>query len=163
MLVVAVLVAIPLLISHGSTGARGRDPAPPRPATTTSVEVAFPHTETGPGDLAPHEVENRSGLLPKDLTPEAQQRLNREANRIRPVLESLRAKGDFSAESLKQALVRLGYRADQVATQRRENLAVFGISAKGGCLLGDIRPERALVLAQGPSAEWGCLPPGPTH
>jgi hypothetical protein len=120
------------------------------------------YVEPGPGDQAPHEAENRAGLQPRPLGDEARQRLAVVAQRVTGVLEPLRAKGTATPESVRSALVELGYRADQVGVVW-QNMVVFGITTSDGCVQGAVRPERLQVEVAGPSVEWGCLPPGPTH
>ncbi|MET0420030.1 MAG: hypothetical protein ABW022_28800 [Actinoplanes sp.] len=105
----------------------------------------------------------------RDLSAEQQRTGDALAARIRPKLTALRAAGDLTPASTRQALLDLGIAADDVqATTMRPPTgeatippgAVFAVRfAESGCVIGDVRPERILVEVTGADPEYGCLEP----
>ncbi|MFC0108697.1 hypothetical protein [Kibdelosporangium aridum] len=91
--------------------------------------------------------------------------------RIRPELEKLRAKNDFSLESTRRVLASFGYTEVDIQGMRvplASNAvpppgAAFGFAVQGGCVSGAVTPDGVNLSASGPVAEWGCNLVGATH
>lgn len=146
-------------------GARNKVEAPPGDPSPVP-----PHDEaaTRGGDGAPHNAENRAGVLPDSLPPAVEARLRGEAAELAPVLEAVRGTNDITAASVERALVAAGYAADRVeALPRTSSLdgteyVVYGVSFDDGCVSGMVTPGEVQALPTGRYPEWGCIPPD-TH
>jgi hypothetical protein len=145
----------------------GELPDAPTSARASPTVVAGP---TGPpGDAPPGHAGNNGWKQRHELSA-AQQRAGQElAAKIRPKLVALRAAGDFTPASTRQALLDLSIKADAIeVTAMRPPIgeetpppgAVYAVHFAGvGCVIGDVRPERVMVEVTGSAAEFGCLEP----
>ncbi|MFF9346420.1 hypothetical protein [Streptomyces sp. NPDC014734] len=77
--------------------------------SSPSASGASPYVEPGAGDGAPHYNENNAYRHPRDMSPAHAKDAEREAGRIRPVLERLWKQGQWKPSEVRAALLRLGY------------------------------------------------------
>jgi hypothetical protein len=85
------------------------------------------------------------------------------------VLADLRSAKDFAPESTRRALIGLGLADGSVGVSAMRTPAwadvtppgaVFEVRfGTGGCVIGDVTPDRVLVEVTGSAAEFGCLEP----
>ncbi|MEV7598127.1 hypothetical protein AB0O91_12195 [Kitasatospora sp. NPDC089797] len=83
------------------------------PATPggTDTPGASPYVEPGAGDGAPHYRENNGYRIPREMSAASAQDARREADRIEPVLQRLWKAGTWDPQSVRTALLGLGYPA----------------------------------------------------
>jgi hypothetical protein len=136
-----------------------------RPSATAPVDRADSGRDGPPNhDGPPNYKENRGPLLPRELTPQARQQLEKKATEIGPVLEQVRQRGTVSKAAVVEAIVGLGYPADSVYTEElwptpEVSVVVFGISSEGGCVKGSVRVGEVRTSVDGFIPEWGCQDP----
>ncbi|RSM83834.1 hypothetical protein DMH04_21950 [Kibdelosporangium aridum] len=143
------------------------EPTTPAPTTTTTV---WPPSQVEP-DIPPNHVDNNAWKEPKDMTEAATKAATALIERIRPELEKLRAKNDFSLESTRRVLASFGYKEVDIQAMRvplGTNAvpppgAAFGFAVEGGCVSGAVTPDGVNLSTSGPVADWGCNLIGPTH
>jgi hypothetical protein len=129
------------------------------PTTTTTTTPST--STTPPTTSAPAPPQTK----PTDISDADWQAGQAAADRIRPPLENLKAAGDFSLESTRQVLTKLGYQEVGTTTMNQPDNpgAVFGFRVAGACVQGAVRPDRVQIEVAKRDAEWACMPPGVTH
>jgi hypothetical protein len=161
----------------------------PAPVTTTAVpsapssapcasEVVAAPAQTGtptaaPGggsvpDVAPHQAENNGWKQRRALTPDERTAGEDAARRIAPLLVDLCARGDFTAEGTRRALVGAGFPSDAIVEVVPQPEGVADSSpvvfynmtlAARTCVQGDLRLGRVRVHVDGPTGEGSCYEP----
>ncbi|MEV3971522.1 hypothetical protein AB0K68_25790 [Streptomyces sp. NPDC050698] len=108
--------------------------APSRPATpSASGPGAAPYVEPGAGDGAPHYQENNAYRREGGMAPAHARDAEREAARIRPVLERLWQRRTWDPATVRTALLRLGYEEEGVTKDGKRlggTLTVTGMSPR---------------------------------
>ena len=122
---------------------------------TRAVPVPAP---TGPGDMAPHEVENRGWAEPSDLSEETTRKLTADAAKLKPALAKVQAAHDYRPESTAAVLVAAGYPKESVYAQpsAAHTGVVFGVPDGQGCLVDNLGPGGVDIDPRGIIKEWGC-------
>jgi hypothetical protein len=154
------------LVLAAATAAAGCAPpgtrAEPDPRPPSRTATPPPERTGGPGDAPPNAADNTRWKQRHELSAAEREAADAAAARIRPALEQLRAAGDFAPEATRQALLDLGYRAQdiEVTPMREPPGAVYALHVgPRGCVIGDVRPDRVLVQVAGSAVEFGCLEP----
>ncbi|SHG85942.1 hypothetical protein [Streptoalloteichus hindustanus] len=172
---IAALTTLPLLGVVGCGQQPNQQPAGPvfvtststSPGSTTAVSSATRPPVAGDG--APHHAENNSWKQRAKLSDTDRTAGEAAAGPVRNRLEELRAKGNISPETVRQALVDLGHRADAVAVIPLRSAgatsdapppgAAYGVSVGPACVEGDVRPDQVRVEIKGKGKEFGCMEP----
>lgn len=167
--VVAVVLLVPGCATPGTrTGEMSTAPGSV-PASAPASPATLPEP-TGPQADAPPNHRDNNGWKERRELSVAEQRTGQElAARIRPKLAALRAARNLTPAATRQALLDLGISPDAVeVSAMRPPIgaetpppgAVYAVRfAAGGCVIGDVRPERVMVEVTGSAAEFGCLEP----
>jgi hypothetical protein len=146
--------------------------SPPGPCTsevTAAPATSAPALAGGSTpDVAPHEAENNGWKQRRALTPDERAAGEDSARRIAPLLVDLCARGDFTAEGTRRALVGAGFPADamvEVITPppgaADDSPFVFYNMRLGArtCVQGDLRRGKVRVDVDGPTREGSCYEP----
>ncbi|MCE7007379.1 hypothetical protein LWC34_31860 [Kibdelosporangium philippinense] len=159
-----VIGALVSLVAACGQNALGKSDGPP---------TYPPQKPSLPADMPLNHVDNNAWKDPKDMTEDDTRACETIAGWLRPKLEALHAKQDFTVESTRKAIADFGYpdagvsqlypRYDNTGTLVTPPGVMFGFSIRGGCIKGDVTPQRALVVVEGSIADAGCMPPPPTH
>ncbi|WP_433789576.1 hypothetical protein [Actinoplanes sp. CA-252034] len=152
-----------------TVSAPAKAPAPATAPASATVSAPASVDAGPPGDGPPNHADNNGWKQRHGLTAAEQKEGDRLAARVEEALARLRAAGDFAPESTRAALIGLRLDPERVGvTPMRQPSwmdhvpegAVFEVRfGVGGCVVGDIRPERLLVEVRGANAEFGCLEP----
>ncbi|MGV9453979.1 hypothetical protein [Streptomyces sp. NPDC003635] len=153
---------------------------------TPSPSGASPYVEPGAGDGAPHYSENNAHRQPREMSAAHEKDARREAARIEPVLEKLWKQGRWDPESVRAALLRLGYEERRVTRSgeliggslevqemrsRYENGeyvtpegAMIGLWVHpDACVTAFVQESNFGASANGPYLETGCFTPPVGH
>ena len=174
------------------TDAEAGAPTPPAhssaPPTRTSP-AASPYVEPGVGDGAPHNGDNNAYRRTGDMSPASEKDARREADRIEPVLKRLWGRKEWDPESVRAALLELGYAEDgeegtaKKGGQARGTLSVRGMDSRyetdhyvtpegtqvglrvhaDACVTAFVRKSDYGVAVNGPYMETGCFEPPYGH
>ncbi|OII68207.1 MULTISPECIES: hypothetical protein [unclassified Streptomyces] len=157
-------------------------PSPPvtgTPTTTAhaSPPGASPYVEPGVVDGAPHHGGNNAYRRSAGMSAEGARNAQREADRIRPVLERLREQKTWDAASVRAALRTLGYdeqrlteavqhmparyETDHYVTPEGTRIGLF--VEPGACVTGFVQPSNVEVRTNGVYMEGGCFEPPYGH
>ncbi|MGI5372013.1 hypothetical protein [Streptomyces iakyrus] len=183
------LAAVAALTSCGDLHAPGTTPgASSRPSGTSSPSAsgASPYVEPGAGDGAPHHNENNAYRLAGEMAPAHAADAEREAARIRPVLKRLWEQRKWNPETVRTALLRLGYEEERVAQDGKRlggTLTVTGLPSHwegdgpvtpegsrvalrvhdDACVTAFLQQSNFAVSTNGPYPETGCFQPPYGH
>ncbi|MER7481642.1 hypothetical protein ABTX60_29105 [Streptomyces sp. NPDC126510] len=188
----SVALALALVATLGACGdlhapdSRTGAASTPSGAASPSAPGASPYVEPGAGDGAPHYNENNAYRREGDMTPAHAMDARREADRIRPVLERLWERRKWDPETVRTALLRLGYEEERVTDGGKRvggTLTVTGMSPRwkddgyvtpegtrvalrvhdDACVSGFVQKPNFEVRANGPYPETGCFEPPYGH
>ncbi|GAA2276521.1 hypothetical protein GCM10010234_10490 [Streptomyces hawaiiensis] len=188
----AVALALALAATLGGCGdvhapdSRAGAAFSPSGTSSPSAPGASPYVEPGAGDGAPHYNENNAYRREGDMTPAHAQDAQREADRIRPVLERLWERREWDPETVRTALLRLGYEEERVTKDGKRvggTLTVTGMSPRwkddgyvtpegtqvalrvhdDACVSGFVQKSNFEARANGPYPETGCFEPPYGH
>ncbi|MFJ7339507.1 hypothetical protein ACIQU3_04240 [Streptomyces sp. NPDC101110] len=176
---------------HAPDSRTGAAPSPPgasSPSGTSSPSTpgASPYVEPGAGDGAPHYGENNAYRREGDMAPAHAKDAEREAARIRPVIERLWKQRKWDPAVVRTALLRLGYEEERVTQDGRRlggTLTVTQMSPRWkddgyvtpegtrlalrvrdhACVSGFVQKSNVEVRVNGPYPETGCLEPPYGH
>ncbi|MCL8014543.1 hypothetical protein [Streptomyces sp. AS02] len=155
-------------------------------ATESAGPGASPYVEPGAGDGAPHYNENNAHRQPGEMSPAHAKDAEREAERIRPVLERLWEQRKWDPATVRAALLRLGYEEERISADGRRlggSLTVQEMESRyrdGGyvtpegarvglrvhadaCVTAFLQKSNFDVRANGPYLETGCFAPPFAH
>ncbi|KOX06139.1 hypothetical protein ADK65_02760 [Streptomyces sp. NRRL B-1140] len=158
----------------------------PSDTSSSSAPGASPYVEPGAGDGAPHYNENNAYRREGDMTAAHAKDAQREADRLRPVLERLWERRKWDPETVRTALLRLGYEEERVTQDGKRlggTLTVTAMSPRwkddgyvtpegtrvalrvhdDACVSGFVQKPDFEVRAHGPYPETGCLEPPYGH
>ncbi|AUG75564.1 hypothetical protein CFP65_0607 [Kitasatospora sp. MMS16-BH015] len=169
----------------------------PAPSTSLSTSTsasprpvgASPYVEPGAGDGAPHNGDNLAYRRAREMSPESAPDAQREADRIKPVLERLRDQHKWDPDSVRTALVeQLGYRTESTAANGNRSEGPLIVKAfppylspqstdytypegadiglrvhDDACVTASTGPTRVVVEITGPFPENGCFQPPYGH
>ncbi|MYS94696.1 MULTISPECIES: hypothetical protein [Streptomyces] len=158
-----------------------------RAATPSVAEgAASPYVEPGAGDGAPHYNENNASRRSREMSPAHAKDAEREAGRIRPVLERLWRQRKWDPATVRAALLRLGYEEERVTKDGKRlggTLTVTGMSPRwkddgyvtpegarvalrvhdDACVTAFVQKSNFEARANGPYPETGCFEPPFAH
>ncbi|MFJ3622680.1 hypothetical protein ACIPSH_31680 [Streptomyces iakyrus] len=183
------LAAVATLTACGDLPAPGATPgASSRPSGSSSPSAsgASPYVEPGAGDGAPHHNENNAYRRAGEMAPAHAADAEREAARIRPVLKRLWEQRKWNPETVRTALLRLGYEEERVAQDGKRlggTLTVTGLPSHGegdgpvtpeesrvalrvhddACVTAFLQQSNFAVSTHGPYPETGCFQPPYGH
>ncbi|MFJ6459594.1 hypothetical protein ACIQM0_00710 [Streptomyces sp. NPDC091387] len=164
--------------SGGATGERG--------TSTPSPPSRSPYVEPGAGDGAPHYRENNGFRIAGEMSAASTRDARREADRIEPVLKRLWQRKVWDPESVRSALVELGYevgRANATGKSPGGTLRVEAMAARfengrevtpegarvglrvrrDACVTAFTQKTNYQVSVNGPYPETGCFEPPAGH
>lgn len=170
---------------HASDSRTGAAPSPSG-ASSPSAPGASPYVEPGAGDGAPHYNENDAYRREGDMTPAHAKDAQREADRIRPVLERLWERRMWDPATVRAALLRLGYEEEPVTQGGKRlggTLTVTEMSPRwkddgyvtpegtrvalrvhaDACVTAFVQESNVDVRTNGPYPETGCFEPPYGH
>ncbi|WP_329048124.1 hypothetical protein OG873_02360 [Streptomyces violaceus] len=147
---------------------------------------ASPYVEPGAGDGAPHYNENNGHRRPGEMSPAHAKDAEREADRIRPVLERLWKRQTWDPATVREALLRLGYEEERVTRDGKRlggTLTVTRMSSRwkddgyvtpegtevalrvhdDACVMAFVQKTNFSAVANGPYPESGCFSPPFVH
>ncbi|MCF3960876.1 hypothetical protein, partial [Streptomyces fuscigenes] len=171
-------------VGAGTPGARPA--APPSADGTASPAPASPYVEPGAGDGAPHYRENNGFRLPGAMSAADEKDARREAGRIEPVLKRLWQHRTWDPETVRAAMLGLGYREERTDAQGKRFAGTLRVEAMHARFVdgAEVTPEGALVglrvhddacvtafvqqtnyqvSVNGPYPETGCFEPPAGH
>ncbi|MFB7934074.1 hypothetical protein ACFC4C_33715 [Streptomyces sp. NPDC056039] len=167
----------------GATHGRSERPSP---SASPSALGASPYVEPGAGDGAPHYNENNGHRRPGEMSPAHEKDAEREADRIRPVLERLWKRRTWDPATVREALLRLGYEEERVTADGKRlggTLTVKGMPSRwkddgyvtpegaevalrvhdDACVMAFVQKTNFSAVANGPYPESGCFSPPFAH
>ncbi|WP_435280964.1 hypothetical protein [Streptomyces koelreuteriae] len=167
----------------GATHGRSERPSP---SASPSALGASPYVEPGAGDGAPHYNENNGHRRPGEMSPAHAKDAEREADRIRPVLERLWKRRTWDPATVREALLRLGYEEERVTADGERlggTLTVKGMPSRwkddgyvtpegaevalrvhdDACVMAFVQKTNFSAVANGPYPESGCFSPPFAH
>ncbi|WP_043263030.1 hypothetical protein [Streptomyces sp. CT34] len=147
---------------------------------------ASPYVEPGAQDGAPHYRDNNAGRQPRDMSPGSKKDAQREADRIEPVLKRLWKQATWDPDSVRAALLALGYKEQRTGTEGEQpggQLDVRGMEPRfkddhyvtlpgariglrvhpDACVTAFVRQTNYQVQVNGPYLESGCFEPPFAH
>ncbi|QWB21526.1 MULTISPECIES: hypothetical protein [Streptomyces] len=174
---------------HASGATAGATPGRserPSPSASPSALGASPYVEPGAGDGAPHYNENNGHRRPGEMSPAHAKDAEREADRIRPVLERLWKRRTWDPATVREALLRLGYEEERVTADGERlggTLTVKGMPSRwkddryvtpegaevalrvhdDACVMAFVQKTNFSAVANGPYPESGCFSPPFAH
>ncbi|MFE1290283.1 hypothetical protein [Streptomyces sp. NPDC058751] len=160
--------------SAGSSSASASS-SPASASTPASSPPASPYAEPDRGDSAPHNAENNVGRRPGEMTAADRAAAGKQAARVRPVLEKLRARGRIGPDAVRPALAALGFAPADLRVQppwsrwevdHAEKVpgTMYGISiGSTACVSGTVGADRVWTEVTGPYPETGCVAPPVAH
>lgn len=186
---VLVLVASLTLTACGDLHAAGPTAgAAPGPSEDSSPSAAgaSPYVEPGAGGGAPHYNENNGHRRSGEMSPAHAKDAEREADRIRPVLERLWEQRTWDPTTVRTALLRLGYEEERVTRDGKRlggTLTVAKMSPRwkddgyvtpegarvalrvhdDACVTAFVQKTNFEAKANGPYPESGCFAPPFAH
>ncbi|MFF7891870.1 hypothetical protein ACFZDI_08025 [Streptomyces sp. NPDC007907] len=188
-LVVVTLAVVAAVGGCGDLHAQdSRTGAASSPSVTSSPSApgASPYVEPGAGDGAPHYNENNAYRREGDMAPAHAKDAEREAARIRPVIERLWKQRKWDPATVRTALLRLGYEEERVTQDGKRlggTLTVTTMSPRwkddgyvtpegtrvalrvhaDACVSGFAQKSNFEVRVNGPYPETGCFEPPYGH
>ncbi len=156
-------------------------PAPSLGSTSSPLPVRSPlgpargNVEPDSHDGAPHYRENNGFKIPRDMSPAGEEAAREEAARIEPVLKRLWTAKAWDAESVRAALLKLGYRNEGPdSEQGRGTLFVQAHDRNPGasvalnvrhdaCVTAFVQTTNYQVKVNGRFLETGCFEPRGGH
>ncbi|TBO59516.1 hypothetical protein EYS09_11745 [Streptomyces kasugaensis] len=156
-------------------------PAPSFGSTSSPLPVRSPlgpargNVEPDSHDGAPHYRENNGFKIPRDMSPAGEEAAREEAARIEPVLKRLWTAKAWDAESVRAALLKLGYRNEGPdSEQGRGTLFVQAHDRNPGagvalnvrhdaCVTAFVQTTNYQVKVNGRFLETGCFEPRGGH
>jgi hypothetical protein len=180
-------VALALVAALSACGDLHASGSTARAATPGASEgAASPYVEPGAGDGAPHYNENNAYRRSREMSPAHAKDAEREAGRIRPVLERLWEQRKWDPATVRAALLRLGYEEERVTkdgTLLGGTLTVSEMSPRwkddgyvtpegtrvalrvhrDACVTAFVQKSNFDVRANGPYPETGCFEPPYGH
>ncbi|WP_031484350.1 hypothetical protein [Streptomyces bicolor] len=164
------------------TGGTGSTPS----ASASAAPGASPYVEPGAGDGAPHYNENNAYKQTREMSPAHAKDAEREAERIRPVIERLWEQRTWDPTTVRAALLRLGYEEERFTRDGRRlggkltvramdrrfrdgayvtpEGALIGLRVHpDACVMAFVQKSNFEVRADGPYLETGCFPPPFSH
>ncbi|MFJ8596995.1 hypothetical protein [Streptomyces sp. NPDC093598] len=170
---------------HASDATSGTAPSPTG-TPSTHAPGASPYVEPGAGDGAPHYHENNAYRREGDMAPAHAKDAEREAARIRPVLERLWEQRTWDPATVRTALLRLGYEEERVTKGGKRlggTLTVTRMSPRwkddgyvtpegtrvalrvhdDACVSAFVQRSNFEVRTNGPYPETGCFEPPYGH
>ncbi|MFG2311407.1 hypothetical protein ACGFS9_22480 [Streptomyces sp. NPDC048566] len=175
---VAVLTAGPVLTGCGTgrpAGPPGTASGPPAAGSPVTTAPPSPHAEPDRGDSAPHHAENEVGRRPGAMSAADAAAARRQAARVRPVLEGLRAGGRVGPDAVRPALAALGFAPADLRVQRPWSRwngdhaeavpgTLYGIRVGAtACVSGMVDDGQVWTEVTGPYPETGCVAPPVAH
>ncbi|GAA1243152.1 hypothetical protein ACFQ0Q_43930 [Streptomyces aureus] len=164
-----------------------RSSPPPSPSPTMASPPASPYVEPGVVDGAPHIGDNNAYRRTGGMSPAGEKAARREAARIEPVLKRLWGQKEWDPESVRAALLKLGY-AEEGSGDEGERagggtLGVRGMDARyetdhyvtpegaqvglrvraDACVTAFVQETNYEVKVNGPYMETGCFEPPYGH
>ncbi|WP_093912015.1 hypothetical protein [Streptomyces sp. cf386] len=170
----------------GAAGGGAPSASAGAPSASESPAGASPYVEPGAGDGAPHYNENNAYRQTREMSPEHAKDAEREAERIKPVIERLWEQRKWDPAAVRTALLRLGYEEERF-TEDGERLggkltvramdkryrdggyvtpegALVGLRVHpDACVMAFVQKSNFEVRADGPYLETGCFPPPFSH
>ncbi|WP_330278676.1 hypothetical protein OHO83_03925 [Streptomyces sp. NBC_00569] len=160
-------------------------PPPSAPPTPTSPP-ASPYVEPGVVDGAPHIGDNNAYRRTGTMSPAGEKAARREAARIEPVLKRLWGQKEWDPESVRAALLELGYAQEgsgEAGERAGGTLGVRGMDARyetdhyvtpdgaqvglrvraDACVTAFVQETNYGVEVNGPYLETGCFEPPYGH
>jgi hypothetical protein len=158
-----------------------------RVATPSASEgAASPYVEPGAGDGAPHYNDNNAYRRSREMSPAHAKDAEREAGRIRPVLERLWEQRKWDPATVRAALLRLGYEEERVTKDGKLLGGTLTVSEmpsrwkddgyvtpegtrvalrvhRDACVTAFVQKSNFDVRANGPYPETGCFEPPYGH
>ncbi|MDX3095883.1 hypothetical protein PV703_20255 [Streptomyces sp. ME01-24h] len=167
----------------GPAAAAAADPAPSPGGTVSSSPGGSPggpargNVEPGSHDGAPHYRENNGFKIPEKMSPAGEKAARAEAARIEPVLKRLWAAGTWDAESVRKALLELGYRDEGPDSDQGRGTLVVRAHDPGSnpgsgialyvrhdaCVTAFVQTTNYQVSVNGRFPETGCFEPRGGH
>ncbi|WKU43051.1 hypothetical protein Q3V23_02610 [Streptomyces sp. VNUA116] len=152
------------------------------PASGAPSVGASPYVEPGAGDGAPHYRENNAHRFPRDMSPAGAKDAKREADRIEPVLKRLWEQKKWDPESVRAAMLALGYEEERTGPKGEQlggTLSVQGMRPRfetdhyvtpegariglrvhpDACVTAFVQKTDYEVQTNGPYLESGCFEP----
>ncbi|WP_234376926.1 hypothetical protein [Streptomyces sp. TP-A0356] len=147
---------------------------------------ASPYVEPGAGEGAPHYNDNNGYRRAGDMSPAHAKDAQREAERIKPVLERLWEERKWDPATVRTALLRLGYQEDRTGANGERHGGVLSVRAmdsryqdghyvtpegalvglrvhRDACVTAFVQKTNYQVEANGPFPETGCFEPPYGH
>ncbi|MEU0780650.1 hypothetical protein ABZ341_03615 [Streptomyces sp. NPDC006173] len=161
--------------THRPAAAPGGAPDRPSPVSSSAAAPSSPHAEPDRGDSAPHNEENNVGRRPGEMTAEDRESARKQAAKVRPVLEKLRAEGRIGPDAVRPALAALGFPPADLRVQEpwsRWNVdhsekvpgTLYGIRIGAtACVSGMLDADQVWTEVTGPYPETGCVAPPVAH
>ncbi|MFC9617400.1 hypothetical protein [Streptomyces sp. NPDC056938] len=164
-----------------------RSSPPPSPSPTMTSPPASPYVEPGVVDGAPHIGDNNAYRRTGGMSPAGEKAARREAARIEPVLKRLWGQKEWDPESVRAALLKLGYAeggsGDEGERAGGGTLGVRGMDARyetdhyvtpegaqvglrvraDACVTAFVQETNYGVKVNGPYMETGCFEPPYGH
>ncbi|MBW4721193.1 hypothetical protein [Saccharothrix obliqua] len=152
---------------------------PPNGACQVRVEIPEPMPPAdppvsgsrAPADMPPNHVDNRSWRVRKELRPDVRAAAAEVAGQVRPGLQNLCDKGDFSPQATKAVFTTAG-RPEVWLTGMSTPGVVFVLTMENpqgtGCVFGHLHPGledtpgQLLIAVNGTTREGSCYEP-PSH
>ncbi|MER7720851.1 hypothetical protein ABTX99_28565 [Streptomyces flaveolus] len=138
-----------------------------------------PYVEPGAGEGAPHYNENNAHRQPREMSAAHEKDAQREVERIEPVLRKLWEQGKWDPESVRAALLGLGYKeSEEVGGLTVQEMyaryrdgeyvipegAMIGLRVhRDACVTAFVQKSNYGVQANGPYLETGCMSPPIAH
>ncbi|WP_406101465.1 hypothetical protein OG698_04130 [Streptomyces sp. NBC_01003] len=159
---------------------------PPSPSSATTPPSASPYVEPGVVDGAPHIGDNNAYRRAGDMSPASEKDARREAARIEPVLKRLWGQKEWDPETVRAALLKLGYAQEgsgDGGERAGGTLSVRGMDARyetdqyvtpegaqvglrvhaDACVTAFVQKTNYEVDVNGPYMETGCFEPPYGH
>ncbi|WP_165914509.1 hypothetical protein [Streptomyces sp. AcE210] len=163
-----------------------RSSPPPSPSPAMTSPPASPYVEPGVVDGAPHNGDNNAYRRTGDMSPAGEKAARREAARIEPVLKRLWGQKEWDPESVRAALLKLGYAEEgsgDAGERAGGTLGVRGMDARyetdhyvtpegaqvglrvraDACVTAFVQETNYGVKVNGPYMETGCFEPPYGH
>ncbi|GAA4325208.1 hypothetical protein GCM10023086_52150 [Streptomyces venetus] len=170
---------------HASDATAGSAPSASG-ESSPSAAGASPYVEAGAGDGAPHQNENNAYRREGEMEPGHAKDAEREADRIRPVIERLWKQRTWDPTTVRSALLRLGYEEERVTPDGKRlggTLTVREMFARwendgyvtpegalvalrvhdDACVTAFVQKSNFEVRTNGPYPETGCFEPPYGH
>ncbi|MGW6910141.1 hypothetical protein [Streptomyces sp. NPDC054940] len=157
----------------GAAGGGAPSASAGTPSATESPAGASPYVEPGAGDGAPHYNENNAYRQTREMSPEHAKDAERDAERIRPVIERLWEQRTWDPAAVRTALLRFGYEELTVRAMDKRYRDGGYVTPEGAlvglrvhpdaCVMAFVQKSNFEVRADGPYLETGCFPPPFSH